>query len=426
MSTSARRRGLALTASALALVLAACGSGFDDGGDSPSGPATDTTDADGGVTSGGGSGSGLEILIASSGAAETKAVEDAVAAWSATSGIEGEVRVASDLNQELAQGFAAGSPPDIFYVGTDAFAGLAANGSIKPYVDDLANKGDFYPTLMKSFTYEGTAYCAPKDFSTLALVINDELWSAAGLTEADYPTDWAGLQAVSEKLAAGTAAPLAFGPEWHRIGVFMAQAGGALVDGDTAVVDSPANAEALTYVKSLMDAGLVKYPADIGTGWGGEAFGSQAAAMTIEGNWVIGALRNDFPDVAYTVVELPAGPAGKGTLQFTNCWGVAADSELSSEAVSLVEFLTSNEQQMEFAKAFGVMPSVSTVAEEWTAEFPEQAAFLAGADYAQGVPPVQGIGDVLGDFNAQLETLATSDPAAILASVQGNLVAILP
>ena len=49
------------------------------------------------------------------------------------------------------------------------------------------------------------------------------------------------------------------------------------------------------------------------TGWGGEAFGKQLAAMTIEGNWIAGGMK-DYPDVKYKVVELPAGPAGKGTL----------------------------------------------------------------------------------------------------------------
>src|SRR5690606_40176759 len=83
------------------------------------------------------------------------------------------------------------------------------------------------------------------------------------------------------------------------------------------------------YTLSLHDA-LPIYPADVGAGWGGEAFGTGAAAMTIEGNWIVGALRNDFPDTPYRVVELPAGPAGKGTLQFTNCRSEEHTSELQS------------------------------------------------------------------------------------------------
>ena len=79
--------------------------------------------------------------------------------------------------------------------------------------------------------------------------------------------------------------------------------------------------------------------------------------MTIEGNWIGGAMSADFPDVDYTVAELPQGPAGPGTLAFTNCWGIAEASGNKDDAVDLVEYLTSEDQQLAFADAFGVIPS---------------------------------------------------------------------
>ena len=62
--------------------------------------------------------------------------------------------------------------------------------------------------------------------------------------------------------------------------------------------------------------------------------------MTIEGNWIKGAMKNDYPEVKYKTVELPAGPKGKGTLPFTQCWGVAADSKAQAQAVDLVKSLS--------------------------------------------------------------------------------------
>ena len=58
--------------------------------------------------------------------------------------------------------------------------------------------------------------------------------------------------------------------------------------------------------------------------------------MTIEGNWIAGAMTHDYPNVKYKVVPLPAGPAGKGTLQFTTCWGIAAASKNKAAAMQLV------------------------------------------------------------------------------------------
>ena len=217
---------LAVTAT---LALGACGSGFegDDEASEPSGE--------------------LSILIGSSGDAETQAVQDAVAAWSEESGVEAEVTVASDLAQQLSQGFASNNPPDLFYVSTDQLAGYVSNGSLYAYGDDLSNAGDFLPTLVDAFTVDDEFVCAPKDFSTLGLVINTKLWKDAGLTDADIPTTWEELATVSKQLTQGKQVGLALSPEYARVGAFFPQAGGAMTneDGTEATVDSPENLEAL-------------------------------------------------------------------------------------------------------------------------------------------------------------------------------------
>lgn len=242
-----RRRLLAGLAGvpAVGLGLAACG-GSSFGGSGAGG-------------SDGGSGSGLSVLIGSSGDAETAAVKEAVAAWSKDSGTEAQVIVASDLGQQLSQGFASGKPADVFYLSADAVAGYASNGSLEGYGDKLSTKGDFYPTLVEAFTIDGTCYGAPKDFSTLALVINTQLWQAAGLTDADIPTDWDGLTAAAQRLTQGDVVGLTASGEYARLGAFMAQAGGELVTDGKATADAPENIEGLTYVKSLLTAGTMRF-----------------------------------------------------------------------------------------------------------------------------------------------------------------------
>jgi multiple sugar transport system substrate-binding protein len=400
------------------LALTACGSGFSEGGG-------DGASSDGALTS---SDDSLTVLIASSGDAEAAAVRDAVASWSGDSGTDAEVSVASDLPQQLSQGFASGSPADVFYLSTDALAGFAENGSLLAYGDQLSETDDFFPTLVDSFTYDDQFWCAPKDFSTLGLVINEQMWQEAGLTDADVPTDWDGLSDVAAKLTTADHVGLAFGAEYARVGAFMAEAGGSLTneDGTEATVDSDENVEGLTYVKDLVTSGDAAFAADLGAGWGGEAFGTGKAAMTVEGNWIAGAMNADYPDVDYRVAEMPSGPGGQGTLQFTNCWGIAADSPNQQAALELVEQLVSTDQQLAFADAFGVMPSVQSAADQWKTDNPDSAAFLDSADFAVGVPTQQGAADVIADFNSQLEGLSSAEPADLLESFQSNYAAILP
>ena len=61
---------------------------------------------------------------------ETFAVNNAARAWSKQTGNTAKVIVASDLGQQLAQGFASGNPADIFYLGNDQVATYAKAGDL--------------------------------------------------------------------------------------------------------------------------------------------------------------------------------------------------------------------------------------------------------------------------------------------------------
>ena len=365
----------------------------------------------------------LTMLIGSSGPAETKAVTAAAAAWSKSSGSKATVQAAQDLTQQLAQGFASGKAPDVFYVGADQLANYAKAGDLLAYGDSLPNKDDFYPTLKDSFTYDGKFYCAPKDVSTLALFINNALWKKAGLTDADIPTNWDQLATVAKKLTNGKVPGLALSPERDRIDAFFVQNGSYLVDdAGKPTVNDQKNIDALTYVKKLYTDGSMRFPKDLGAGWAGEAFGKQLAAMTIEGNWLLGSMSTDYPNVKYTVAQLPAGPTGtKGTLSFTNCWGISATTKSPDQAKAMVAYLTQTDQQLNFAKAFGVIPSIKSAQAQYLKDFPKNKPFVDGIAYAKGVVSAPGIADVLTDFNSQLQGLPNTDPKAILDSVQDNL-----
>ncbi|HRW01270.1 MAG TPA: extracellular solute-binding protein, partial [Tetrasphaera sp.] len=270
-------------------------------------------------------------------------------------------------------------------------------------------------------TYDGKQYCVPKDFSSLALQINTDMWKKAGLTDADIPTTWDQLTEVSKKLTSGKVAGLGIGVGIDRLGAFVVQNGGWWLNADNtagAAADAKVT-DALKYVQDNVKAGNFQMSNDLGAGWGGEAFGKQLAAMVIEGNWIKGAMKNDFPDVKYQTVELPAG-AQKGTLMFTQCWGLAADSQNKDAAKDLIKSLTTAEQQMAFADAFGVMPSRTDAAETYKEKYPEDAAFVAGGEYGHGPINLPDMTEVVADLNSQLEKMSTADIAGATTAFDEN------
>lgn len=411
------RRGITGLTAAVALALtAACGGGgFEESG------------SDGGEPQSAEGPTELRVLIPAGSAPEIAAVKDAAAAWAEDSGNEVDVRTSSDMPADLAKTFGSSDPYDLMYIDGGVFATYAEQGALYPYGEDYSAVDDIYEPLRETFTYEDELYCVPKDFSTLGLVVNDQMWQEAGLSEADYPTTWAELSAVSEQLTSDGRVGFAFQPTRDRVGAFLVQAGGWLVDEEAtqATVDSEANVEALTYLQDNLESGAFGLTTDLDADWGGAAFGSGKAAMTIEGNWIAGAMSADYPEIEYTVVPLPAGPSGPGTLLFTQCWGIAAGSEAQVQALELIEVLTTPEQQLANAAAFGVMPSLESTQEQYESEFPDSAAFVEGGDYGQGPVSLPGFPPVLEDFDSQLAGLAGADPADLLASVQDNAAAAL-
>jgi multiple sugar transport system substrate-binding protein len=408
------RAPLALVAGLGLMLAAACG-----GGDSGFNNGNDNSAAAGGATSG----VKLTMLIGSSGDAETKAVNDATAAWAKKGGNTVTVTPAKDLTQELTQALAGGTPPDLFYVDASKFAGLVKAGALAAYGDQMPNKADFYPNLLESFTSDGKVYCVPKDFSTLALEINTDMWKKAGLTATDYPTTWDQLETVAKKLTTGGVTGLVFNDTLDRVDAFMRQAGGSLQnsDGTAFTADSPQNLTGLQYVQKLAREGVLKFPKQVDTGWGGEAMGKNKAAMAIEGNWFIGGVQNDYPKLKYTVIPLPSGTQ-HATLSFTNCWGIAAKSKNQAAAIDLVKYLTSTDQQLAFTKAFGVMPSVKSAATQFARQFPNQKAFVDSASFATGPTSLPGFDQVQKDFDSKILGLSngSSDPKAMLAALQKN------
>lgn len=415
MTNLPRRTVPAALATGALLLTAACGGGgFKSGGNASSAPQKTGK-------------ASLQILIGSSGDAETNAVKQAAAQWAGGSGNTATVTAAQNMDQQLGQAFAANKPPDVFYLDAAKFADYAAQGALYAYGDKAAGASDFYPNLKDAFTYKGTFYCAPKDFSTLALQINTDMWKKAGLTDADVPTTWDQLTTTLTTLKAKLpgVTPLVMSPGHDRVDAFIVQAGGNLVAKDGSVTaDSPQNVAGLRYAQSLLKSGLAKYSSQVGAGWGGEAFGKGKAAMTMEGNWIKGAMKSDYPTVKYQVAALPAGKT-QGTLAFTQCWGIPASSPYKEQALAFVNAMTDGKQQLAFADAFGVMPSRQSVKNEYAQKFPGDKVFLDAAAYGVGPIKAPKTTQVLADYDNELGKLATTDPATILARLAKNMKAAL-
>ena len=325
--------------------------------------------------------------------AEIAVRPDQEAAFTEATGIYIEWRVYTEYDDQLGTDLIAGTAPDVFYVDAFQFPRLHAEGVLVSMDDFIANTPDFnvddlYAGPLSAFTTaDGSIYGIPKDFSTLGLFYNIDMLEAAGFSPNDIPDDMADLPAFLAELApelpdgaipAVTAADLAR----H---VFALEANStAIVDDDGfAVLDDEGQLE---FIEMLVDAfqdDLIARPDDLGTDWSGDTFGLEHVALMIEGNWAIGHVEGNFPDVNFGTRELPTMNGQNGTMVFTVSYSINSASDNQGAAWEFVNFVTGTEGMRIMAEGATLLPSRGSTSELMDLYNHDiLAPFVAGAAYA--------------------------------------------
>ncbi len=371
----------------------------------------------------------LQLMGWSSSDAENARLQEMVDAYNEQNpGVNVTLNQVPDYDTALQAAMAGGVPPDVFYIDSFRLPDYVAANSLMPIGDQMDNPDDFFPSLRQAFTIDDTFWCPPKDFSTLALQYNTDLFDAAGV---EYPTadwTWDDLRTAAEALTDPDAGVygLVLPADFARWIAFLYQAGGTVTDEGftTMTLDSPEATEAMEFYLNLVMDGFATDPASLDSGWPGEAFGKGQAAMAVEGNWIVPFLEDSYPDLNWGVAELPAGSGGDATMAFTVCYGVAAAAAHPEESIALVNWLTGPEGMAQWTGLGLAMPTRQSLTEDWLAQFPDLEPFLLGADYAHPWQFRPGFQDVMDTINAGMQEaftgVSTADQVLGNAQEVGN------
>lgn len=279
--------------------------------------------------------------------------------------------------------------PDVFYLDVLWFKPFLEKKkillSLEPFLaKSTMKKADFMEPLVAAFSDRGTSYGIPKDFNTLALFYNKDMFDAAGIPYPDETWDLDRLRDVARKLTKpGGAHGLVINHDSIDRFMPIANAYGAELfsaEGHCALA-SPEATNALSFYTDLkLTDGSAIFPSDVGASFAEDAFGRRMAAMALGGSWMIGYLAESNPDVRYGVTELPRGPKSRSNFLFTVSYSIPQSSRHSAEAFRFIEFLTSEAAQ---ARITWALPSRNGAAERFVEQHPEYAPVRKGAAYAR-------------------------------------------
>lgn len=328
----------------------------------------------------------LKLGMWASSPAEKKIVEDQIAAFKQKfPNIDVQIEtIVGDYMQNMQTRIASKTAPDIFYLDSMPAPQLMSSGVLEPLDEYIKNNNvdinDFEPSLLEAFKWEGKIYGLPKDFNTLALFYNKDMFEAAGIKEP--PKTWDELRSYAKKLTKSGVKGIVLSNDLARFQAFMNQNGGTVYKDGNVTLNSPENIGALDFYTGLIVKDKVAdTPQNMGVGWNGDAFAAGKAAMAIEGGWMIPFLKDKAPNLKYGIAELPSGKQ-KATMAFTVAYVMNKDSKYKNEAFKLLEFLTSKDGQKFVVDSGLALPSRKSMMEKFKETYPERAAFVDGASYS--------------------------------------------
>lgn len=257
-----------------------------------------------------------------------KAIADAYMAEHPNVTIDVQVTPWGEYWTKLEAGALGQSMPDIFWMHSNQFFKYVTANTLLS-LDDLNYDYAPYPEGVTSlYTYEGTHYAIPKDYDTIALVYNKEIFDAAGEPYPDDTWDWAKFLEVAKKLTDPDKGIYGFGAPNDRqsgyLNLIYQNEGFAFEDGKSGY-DQPATKEAIQFWVDLQQKEGVSPSqqsfVDMGVD---DQMQAGKLAMCFTGSWNMSSYTSN--DLFKDKFDLAVLPQGKTRASIYNGLGYAVSA----------------------------------------------------------------------------------------------------
>ena len=328
---------------------------------------------------------------------------------------------------------AGNTPPDVFAMDAPLYLDWQSRGALlnlQPYID--ANPGfldGFYPQTLTAYKVADGYYGLPRDFQTIVLFYNKDMFDAAGV---EYPSaDWTydDLMAAAKALTKdndgdGKIDQYGIWTDTWDMELFWSEAiwayGGQIINDEHSktLIGEGGARDAWAFIDSLYKEGVMPTPTSSGE-FGDDLFQPKVAAMTTIGHWAVPGYVQ--AGINFDVAPMPKGPAGQATSVNSAGFVISKDSKNAEAAFEFIKFALSEAGQKRLAELGFAIPVLKSVAEgDSYLKQPgqlNQQVFLDSLGFAQMKPVFKGYEEwagVVGDgmtpvFDGEAELDATLD-----------------
>lgn len=347
--------------------------------------------------------------------------------------------------------FAGGTPPDVFAMDAPMFLDWQSRGvllNLQPDIDATPGFLDgFYEQPLSGYKLADGYYGLPRDFQTIVMYYNKDMFDAAGV---EYPKEgwtWEDLREMAKELTVdknsdGKTDQYGYSCDLWDMELCWGEAiwayGGDVISSDytKTLIGEPKAREAWKLFHDMMFVDK-SMPDTIAAGeYGYDLFQAGVVAMWPHGHWSMPAYKD--VEFQWDVAPMPAGPAGQATSVNSAGFVIAKDSKNPDAAWEFVKFALSQTGQTRLTELGFAIPVLKSVAEspvfleqDMNGRTINQKVFLDSLEYAHLKPIFRGytewssaIGDGMADIwagEAELDATldkAVGDADAVLAEQQ--------
>ncbi|MEV0253990.1 sugar ABC transporter substrate-binding protein [Streptomyces sp. NPDC050732] len=271
-----------------------------------------------------------------------------------------------------------GTAPDVFWMNAVNFQLYASNGVLEPLSGHI--KADSTPVdrhpeaLVKLYSYQGTQYGLPKDFDTIGLWYNKQLFDKAGIKYPDESWTWDDVRDAAAELTDPHKGVHGFAAEMHRqIKIYPAVVGAdgfILRDGRSGFGDDR-SIEGLRFLTDMIDRGWSPPQSAMTESVGRVRYWSEKVAM----NYDLSAMSGQMYAVPALKDHGGIAVLPKGRRRATIIHGLAnvisAKSDKKAAAWKFVHFMAGREAAEIQAEAGVTISSYEGTQDAWLKSMPE-------------------------------------------------------
>lgn len=274
----------------------------------------------------------------------------------------------------------AGTLPDVFWMHGGQFATYASGKFLEPITSKVAageiDLNNYAANLASIYTLNGENYGIPKDFDTIGLAYNKELFDQAGIPYPDDTWTYAKLAEVAKQLSQPDKGIYGFGAKMDtQTGYWndMLANGGKIISDDMSKsgYDDPASIEALQARYQMTVDGASPTHQQMTDMEATEMFKSGKLAMIFDGSWRISDIdSSDIIKGKWDWAKLPMGKVKRANI--INGLGnvMSASGKNKEEAWLFLKFLGSQKAAEITAQMGAAIPAYNGTQDAWLTSRP--------------------------------------------------------